>query len=404
MIHARRVKSKDTSTKEMLENTVATRKGRSGQTKAEQASASKKSNANSNANAFDAAFEKARPFSKRFKRANKNSNNNNRSKSQTTNSKFLKRLSLLAIVCVLVFGLLSMSFRTETFIVEGNAHLSTAEVQTLSKIYEGTPLLWITGRNIKDLLRNPWVDNVKINREFPNTVRIELRERTPVALLSNDSSNALFNDIVNDRVELAVQTQGIDAALIQNQAIPYSADGVVLLDAPLESFDRLARIDGWGEDQSLEGLELLNYFKRMPELSVSKINYTPEGFEISFNYGLREYSTGNTAGNTAESSTTETSFILGQLQTPSLTLLKEHWSAFVHALATGEDGEPTNMAGSPLGLSSLSGLPDGLSIVPAPQSSVGQALEALDGLDQETGRIVKRKWITVYAWGVSLSE
>ena len=393
MIHARRIKPKKTSTKDMLQNTVSANNGvenmPNNTVAASMGGASEvnatRSKVGSKAGAFDAAFGKSRPFSKVLKKGLR-SKTNNRIVANNPRRKLINRLILLAIISMLVFTLLSMSFRTKEFLVEGNVHLDTSEVQMLSKIYAGTPLLWVSDRNIKNLLRNPWVDNVKINRVFPHTVLIKLRERTPVAVLSNDSIKA-------DRVDFARQSElGIEQNLIGQigvvkAGVAYAADGVVLPNVPEEVLERLTPIDGWGEDRSLEGLELFNHFTTMPELEVTKINYTPEGFEASFKYGLQDLVSN------------ETSFILGQLQTPSLTLLKEHQSAFVHALMTEEEGELTNMASS---------LDDSFTqrlIVPAPQPSLeSSGLGEGQALNQETGRIVKRKWITVYGWGVSLSE
>jgi len=386
MTHARRVKPKQRSTKEKLENTVIRSRAKSS-TGARRQATNAGQVSSSKAGAFDQAFGNSRGLKfPSFGKRKKVTNNRSRSTAsdrtdksgKTVGQKFMKRLILLAIFCLLAFALLSLSFRTRTLSIQGNSHLNTDQVQQLSKIYSGTPLLWVTERNVKDLLRSPWVDKVKINRVFPNTVTIDLIERVPVAAFSSNSSISNMGDDVT-----AAENLQLDGTSIENQVIAYAADGMMLPNVSVDTLNQLTVIEGWGEDRDIEGLELLNFLNRTPEFSVTEINYTPEGFEASFNYGLQE------------GASSETSFIMGQLQTPSLTLLKDHWSEFVHALATRE-GSGTFSAAS--GESNMADLSEGMFIVAAP------TIGAEQNLDQETRRIVKRKYITVYGWGVSLSE
>lgn len=402
MTHARRVKPKQRSTKEKLESTVIRSRANSSLDTRMQQATNAGQVSSSKAEAFDKAFGNSRGlqfpfFGKRKEVTSSRSRNTVSGKTdksgRTVGQKFMKRIILLAIFCLLAFALLSLSFRTKTLSIQGNSQLNTDQVQQLSKIYTGTPLLWVTERNVKDLLRNPWVDKVKINRVFPNTVTIDLIERVPVAAFSSNLSTSIMGDNV-----MAAENLQLDGINVENQVIAYAADGMMLPNVSADVLSQLTLIDGWGEDRAIEGLELLNFLNRTPEFSVTEINYTPEGFEASFNYGLQE------------SASSETSFIMGQLQTPSLTLLKDHWSGFVHALSTREgatrEGSGTFSAAS--GESNMADLSEGMFIVSAPQLGVGQNLAghglAGENLDQETRRIVKRKYITVYGWGVSLSE
>lgn len=398
MIHARRVKAKENSARERLEQTSI---GFSGQVLASNlvsnlaSGNAVSSSAVSSAAAKDTqqvgAFDEA--FGSRKRRVGSRSKTSSHSRHSSRNgnggrSKVLKRLILLAIALILLFILLSLTLRVETINIEGNNYLDTMELQSLSKIQTGTPLLWVSERNVKNLLRNPWLDNVKINRVFPNTVNIELRERAPVAVLSRELTQARLSS-----TDMAAETRQ-EITQIQNDVIAYAADGTVLPDiasiVPATLVERLAVIDGWGVDRTVEGLELLNFLSRTPELSISNISYTPEGFEASFEYGLQD------------SFNTTTSFILGQLQTPSLTLLKEHWSEVLHALATREGVREAVKEANALGGSDMAGSSEGVFFVPVPD--VGTSDLGTSDLDQETRRIVKRKYVTVYGWGVSLSE
>lgn len=66
----------------------------------------------------------------------------------------------------------------------GLKHLSVQNVMDLSEIKKTDTLFSVRLRQIqKNILRHPWVREVRVRREFPDTIQIFVKEFEPVALL-----------------------------------------------------------------------------------------------------------------------------------------------------------------------------------------------------------------------------
>lgn len=101
---------------------------------------------------------------------------------------------IVALVAVLIGGIVlynSDVFTVENVTVKGSEHLTAEELTDLVSIPQGTTLLRIDAESIKSqLLQNPWVKDVSVNRIFPDTVELSLTERTIVAIVDVPSANA----------------------------------------------------------------------------------------------------------------------------------------------------------------------------------------------------------------------
>jgi cell division protein FtsQ len=137
--------------------------------------------------------------------------------------------------------------------VAGNAHLSEAQVSRLANSQKGAPWLWVQGWRAEKLLEHPWVESAQITRTFPNRVRIDVTERTPLAthLRSDGSSVAL------------------------------AADGTVLPNTKKPALT----ISGWGSDRVAESLQILIALKA---LNIKKIEFTPQGFTLVHQTGAKQ--------------------------------------------------------------------------------------------------------------------
>lgn len=72
--------------------------------------------------------------------------------------------------------------------VVGAVHTSRAEVNELAARYVGSNLFRIDIEDVQgDLSRLPWVGRIEIEKRLPDTLRIRIVERTPVALAQVDS-------------------------------------------------------------------------------------------------------------------------------------------------------------------------------------------------------------------------
>lgn len=180
----------------------------------------------------------------------------------------MRRLLLLLLVLACA-GVVVSRFapKVEVVTVEGNSHYSYEQVLALANLAPGDPLLWVTKWSLHPLATDPWVHSVSVERVWPDTVNIALRERLPVL------------------------TDGVTS---------WADDGTVLAGASQE-LAGLPRLEGWGTPRTTEALALLEL---LGPYEPQVISYSPEGFEIQL--------TGTT------------------LLTPSADALRAQWSAFVN--------------------------------------------------------------------------
>ncbi|MDP3013572.1 MAG: FtsQ-type POTRA domain-containing protein, partial [Candidatus Subteraquimicrobiales bacterium] len=107
--------------------------------------------------------------------------------------KWLKRLRLLALfvlIYLVASGFISVYnssyFNVKKINVVGNCQLSDTSVKKLSEVaISKDSLLKLSTTEIKErLLKNPWVEDAQVIRDFPSTLKIKVREREPVVYIS----------------------------------------------------------------------------------------------------------------------------------------------------------------------------------------------------------------------------
>lgn len=98
------------------------------------------------------------------------------------------------VACLLLGGAglyFSDAFRIEKVEVQGVEHLTSAEMEALANVPQGTTLLRVdTGAVKRNLLRDAWVKSVSVNRVFPNTLQIAITERSIAAVVEVPTLNA----------------------------------------------------------------------------------------------------------------------------------------------------------------------------------------------------------------------
>jgi cell division protein FtsQ len=163
-----------------------------------------------------------------------------------------RALMLLTLLFFLGLVFASRYYPTVRYIqVTGNTHYSATEVANLTNITVGEPLLWITKQNLKTLANDPWIQNAKIIRAFPDAVYIELQERVP---------------ILTDTVQ------------------SYAIDGTVLPGVNATARESLIQLQGWGESRIGEALELIALVNAEPrhDHHLKMISYSAAGFTLQF--------------------------------------------------------------------------------------------------------------------------
>ena len=108
--------------------------------------------------------------------------------------------------------------------VRGNSRETPAEVLDAAGLHTGDPMVWIDTHQAAAAIETlPWVRRATVQREWPDTVRITVSERLPVAW-SDTGSGALVLDAAG-RV-LAVETSppvGLPQLLHVDASVPVGA-------------------------------------------------------------------------------------------------------------------------------------------------------------------------------------
>ena len=181
----------------------------------------------------------------------------------------MRRPLMLALLIALVALLVTTRFYPQVTRTEvlGASHYNKGDILALARLERGDPLLWVTKWRSAPLTQDPWIRRARIIRHWPDTLSVAVWERQPFAR---------FGETV------------------------YALDGTVLPDVSAEQKETLVTLRGWGPERIAEALALLRLVAPYePEV----LSYSPSGFDVRF----------------AESS----------LYTPSVDLLRAHWSGFV---------------------------------------------------------------------------
>ena len=104
-------------------------------------------------------------------------------------------VTVAVLACGVVLGLLgayhSQLFEIKRVTVSGVEHLTSEDMQALAAVEEGETLLRVdTGAIRNSLLRDAWVDDVVVRREFPDTLAIDVTERTVAAVVEVPTQDA----------------------------------------------------------------------------------------------------------------------------------------------------------------------------------------------------------------------
>ena len=122
----------------------------------------------------------------------KNSSSNNELIRKRKKKRNRKRILWLFIFLTGIFVLFSLKtdyFYANKVIVEGNKYVEANKIVELSGITANTNILYMNVRNIKDsILTNSYLSNVKLKRKLPNTIVIDIDERTPRYVINNNES------------------------------------------------------------------------------------------------------------------------------------------------------------------------------------------------------------------------
>ncbi|MEF9841083.1 MAG: FtsQ-type POTRA domain-containing protein, partial [Raoultibacter sp.] len=117
-------------------------------------------------------------------------------RAQASYRRYVRRLVIIALVVAVFVGVGIALYSSNTFAitnvtVKGVQHLTSAEMTQLASVPANTTLLRVDAQGVKNrLLQNAWVDNVVVNRVFPDTLELAITERTIAAVVEVPVDNA----------------------------------------------------------------------------------------------------------------------------------------------------------------------------------------------------------------------
>lgn len=117
-------------------------------------------------------------------------------KKRRAKKRLIRTLTILAVVIGLIIFSFSSFFTITSIMVEGNNYFSTDEIIAMSHAEPGANLIYRPGiGEIKSyLLKNPYINDVKVKRVFPSTLLIEVEEREQMAALVYDDDYLIINE------------------------------------------------------------------------------------------------------------------------------------------------------------------------------------------------------------------
>lgn len=95
-------------------------------------------------------------------------------------------LAALSFLLVLGYALLTQTdyYRAKRLPVSGNQRLGAAEVLTQAGLAPGVQILGLNLGVVRErLLAHPWIADVRLAREIPDTLRVTVREHRPLAVM-----------------------------------------------------------------------------------------------------------------------------------------------------------------------------------------------------------------------------
>ena len=109
-------------------------------------------------------------------------------------------IALASLVALFIAGAIALvvlshtdAFTISSINAEPTEHITAEDIAALAGVPEGTTLLNYDETLIVDnIRRNPWVKSVKLSREFPDRLRVEVTERTVTSIVMMNSGSVIW--------------------------------------------------------------------------------------------------------------------------------------------------------------------------------------------------------------------
>lgn len=86
-------------------------------------------------------------------------------------------------------------FEVQNILVEGRVHTDVDVLKAIINVQKGDPIFSLSPQEAREMIEKlSWVKSARIERRLPDTIFINLEERTPLALWQNNNKLALIDE------------------------------------------------------------------------------------------------------------------------------------------------------------------------------------------------------------------
>ncbi|MBQ9298214.1 MAG: FtsQ-type POTRA domain-containing protein [Clostridia bacterium] len=109
---------------------------------------------------------------------------------------FLKGIAIVTLIMGGTLGIaLSPLFEVEKLETEGNNKVASEEIINLSEIEIGENIFLVRNNTaINKILKNPYIEEVKINKQLPDKIVIKIKERKPTFYIESEGKYIYINN------------------------------------------------------------------------------------------------------------------------------------------------------------------------------------------------------------------
>ncbi len=138
---------------------------------------------------------------------------------EKNNFKAFRALTILGIIvvsvsfCIYFFS--SASFLVDEIVIKGTNRITNAEIIKRSGIRAGMSTIFFHERSAKNsLLKNPWIKEVTILKEYPGKVIISIEEFEPFCIAAFEEGNYLYLNETGKKLGEINYKEGLDYPVI----------------------------------------------------------------------------------------------------------------------------------------------------------------------------------------------
>ena len=201
-------------------------------------------------------------------------------------SGFLYKLLSVLVICGCLVAALTLFFRVDTIVVTGQSRYTAQEIQEASGIQQGDNLLLLNKYNASGSIAQqlPYIEEIRIHKELPETLRIEVQEcETPVAVVQ-DGFTWLISSSGKGKIvdQLDASAAGDYAQVTGCTLLAPSIGSEVVLGSEfsLQQESLLGLLSALDEEGMLPNLDSIS----LEDLSVIRMGYL-DRFTVKLPYG-----------------------------------------------------------------------------------------------------------------------